>query len=196
MGVDPEYIEEVKENNYESVLEDFGIEASYEQSGNGVDLTGYTQTVLRDMYDKEEYFGRPQLTDVYVVEFKNKKTGETTVNHKIDLILLDDSYEDEKEAYIFPINLTSDNIDFDKGIVKNVYSSSGLYALAMGLMELRAPNISRAYNHLDVVGIKKLQKQVAAYSELGVRVVEKSFVHKVTKEEQYYNSFRIFEGKE
>lgn len=198
MPVDPEYVERVVDEDgidYESVLEDFGIEASNEggfEPDNGIDTEGYTKTYLRDMWDNDDYFGRPVLSDVYTTEFTNKQTGETTVNHKIDLLLFEE-YNDEKDVYIFPINLK--NIDFDKGVVKDVHNSSGLYALAMGLMELKAPNISKAFNFLNVVGIKKLQKQVNGYTELGIKVVEKSFTDKVSKEEKYYNSFRIIEGK-
>ena len=199
MAVDPEFIEEVKDEeiDYESVLEDFGIEASYQNdNSNGLDLEGYVLTPLREMYDGDICTGTPIVSDVYTVEFKNKNTGEVTVNHKIDLVLKDDTYEGEEEAYIFPCNLNSDNIDFKKNIVKNVNNASGLYALAMGLMELKAPKISKAFNHLDVVGIKKLQKQAAQYKTLTVEVKEKSFVNKSTKEETYYNSFRITEGEE
>lgn len=200
MAVDPEYVERVvdeEEIDYESVLEDFGIEASNEggfEPDNGIDTEGYTKTYLRDMWDNDDYFGRPVLSDVYTTEFTNKQTGETTVNHKMDVLLFEE-YNDEKDVYIFPINLKSENIDFDKGVVKDVHNSSGLYALAMGLMELKAPNISKAFNFLNVVGIKKLQKQVNGYTELGIKVVEKSFPDKVSKEEKYYNSFRIIEGK-
>lgn len=197
MAVDPKYVEEVKEDefDYDSVLEEFGIEASYQNdNSNGLDMTGYTQTTLRDMYNEDEYTGRPVISDIYTVEFKNKKTGETTINHKIDLVLFDDTYEDEKEALIFPCNLTTKNIDFDNNVVNDVYSSSGLYALAMGLMELKAPKISKAFNHLDVVGIKSLQKQVKEYDTITVKVVEKSF--KKEGEENYYNSFKITEGEQ
>ena len=198
MPVDEKYVEEVKfddeAEDFESVLDAFGIKASHKNDNtNGMDLDEYTITTLRDMYDEEIYDGRPVITDIYTVEFKNKDTGEVKVNHKLDLVLLDDSYEDEKEAYIFPINLNSDNIDFEKNIVKDVNSASGLYALAMGLMELKAPKISKEFNYLDVVGIKTLQKQVSQYENLTVKVVEKSFKNK--EGETYYNSFRIEEGK-
>lgn len=196
MSVDSKYVEEVtdEEFDYESVLEEFGIEASYQNdNSNGLDMTGYTQTTLRDMYNEDEYTGKPVISDVYTVEYKNKDSGETTINHKIDLVLFDDTYEDEKEVFIFPCNLTTKNIDFDKNVVNDVYSSSGLYALAMGLMELKAPKISKAFNHLDTVGIKSLQKQAKEYDTLTVKVVEKSF--KNNEEEKYYNSFKIVEGE-
>lgn len=197
MSIDPKYVEEVTNEkiDYESVLEEFGIKAGAKSNDNGIDTTGYTVTTLKEMFDGETYTGRPVLSDIYTVEFRNKTTGETRINHKIDLVLFDETYEDEKEALIFPINLNSDNIDFDKNIVENVSTASGLYALAMGLMELKAKGISKAYGDLEVVGIKLLQKQLAKYENLTVDVVEKKFVNK-DKEETYYNSFKITEGEE
>ena len=194
MAVDPEYVETVRnEEDYASVLEELGIEAHYKQDGNGIDLEGYMQTTLREMYPDDICTGKPILSEIYKREFTNKSTGETTTQYKIDLVLLDDTYEDEKEAYIFQINLNEKNIDFDKAIVKDVNSASGLYALAMGLAELKAKGISKTMNFLDVVGIEALRKQVATYNSLTIKVIEKSF--KRGAEEQYYNSFRITEGE-
>ena len=196
MAVDPKYMEEVRnEEEYEDIMEELGLKGSFQQTGNGIDLEGYTITNLRDMYGGEQYQGTPIISDVYTVEFKNKTTGETIVNHKIDLILKDDTYEDEREAYIFTCNLKSDNIDFKKNIVKDVHNASGLYALAMGLAELKSKGISKCFNHLDIVGWKKLQKQVNEYSSMTVEVVEKKMVDRKTKEENYYNSFKIIEAE-
>lgn len=192
MAVDEKFVQEVKnEDEYEDIMAELGLEGSFHQSGNGIDLTGYEVTQLREMYPDDDYTGKPIISDIYKVEFKNKDTEKTTVNYKIDLILKDDTYEDEKEAYIFTCNLKKDNIDFDKSIVKDVYNTSGLYALAMGLAELKAKGISKSFNHLDVVGIKKLQKDVSQYESMTVNVVEKKMVDKNTKEENYYNSFKI-----
>ena len=198
MAVDPKYVEEVKdEQDFEEVMEALGLEGHYEQIGNGLDLEGYEITTMRDMYpdDGTEWIGKPVISDIYTTEFTNKTTGETVVNHKIDLVLLDDTYEDEKEAYVFPINLKSDNIDFDKNIVKNVHSASGLYALAMGIAELKVKGISKSFNHLDVVAYKKLQQDVSKYSNMTVKVVEKKMVDKKTKEETYYNAFKIVDAE-
>ena len=189
MSVDPNLIEEVKDVNYEDILDEMGIEAEYEQVGNGVDLSGYIVTKLRDMYGDEIYSGRPVLSDIYKVEFSNKQTGETTINWKIDLILFDDTYSDEKEAYVFTVNLKSDSYD-----VENVHSSSGLYNLTMGLMELKAKGISKAYNKLKLVRIKNLQNIVKSYSNMTVQVKEQKMVR--NGEENYYNSFRITEGEQ
>lgn len=198
MAVDPKYIEEVKdEQEYDDIMADLGLEGHFEQIGNGIDLEGYEITTMRDMYpdDDTEWIGKPVISDIYTTEFTNKNTGETTVNYKIDLVLLDDTYEDEKEAYIFPINLKSDNIDFDNHVVKSVHSASGLYALAMGLAELKAKGISKSFNHLDVVAYKKLQQDVKQYSSLTVKVIEKKMVDRKTKEETYYNAFKIVDAE-
>ena len=196
MAVDPKYVEEVRnEEDYEDIMKELGLEGHFEQVGNGVDMEGYEITNLRDMYPTDECIGRPVISDIYTTEFKNKETDEVIVNHKIDLVLLDDTYEDEKEAYVFTCNLNSKNIDFDKKIVKDVYSSSGLYALAMGLAELKCKGISKSFNHLDVVGYKRLQREVKEYSTMTVEVVERKMVDRKTKEERYYNSFRIKEAE-
>ena len=186
MAVDDRYIETVKNpEEFEDVLAEFGIEASFEQNDNGVDVSGYTTTMLRDMYNEDICTGRPVLSEIYKTEFTDKNTGETTTNWKIDLILFDDTYEDEKEAFIFPINLKSDD-----PLVKNVHSASGLYALAMGLMELKAKGIHQAYNQLNLVNIDNLRKIVKQYTSMEVKVVEKQFG------DNYYNSFRIVSGEE
>ena len=99
--------------------------------------------------------------------------------------MFDDTYEDEKEAFIFPINLKS-----DKTMVKNVHSASGLYALAMGLMELKAKGIHQAYNQLNLVNIETLRKIVKQYATMEVKVVERQFG------DNYYNSFRIVSGEQ
>ena len=196
MAVDPEYIEEVRDKeDLESIMAELGLEGHYEQIGNGVDLEGYMITNLREMYPDDECTGMPIISDIYKTEFANKNTGETTINWKIDLVLKDNTYEDEKEAYIFTCNLKEENIDFDKFIVKNVHNASSLYALAMGLAELKSKGISKVFNHLDVVGIKALQKQVKEYNSMTVKVIEKKMVDRRTKEERYYNSFRITEAE-
>lgn len=197
MAVDKRYVEEVKdENEYDKIMEELGLEGSFKQSGNGLDLDEYLVTNLRDMYAGDDYYGKPVITDIYTTEFTNKTTGETTVNHKVDLVLLNDDYDDEKEAYIFTCNLNKpENINLDKGIVKDVYSSSGLYALAMGLADLKSKGISKCFNHLDAVSIKRLQKQVKTYERMTVTVIEKKMVDRQTKEEKFYNAFRIIEAE-
>lgn len=194
MAVDPKYVEEVRKDGYDDIMEELGLEGHFEQIGNGVDMEGYEITNLRDMYPDDECTGRPVISDIYTTEFKDKDTGETITNSKIDLILFDDTYEEEKEAFVFTCNLKQENIDEEKHIVKNVYNSSGLYALAMGLAELKAKGISKSFTHLDVVGYKKLQKQVKNYSTLTVQVVGKKAT--IEGEEKYYNSFKIISGEE
>ncbi len=192
MAVDEKYVEKVTDEkiDYEAILDDFGVEADYVQIGNGLDLEEYEHTYLRDMYDEDECTGKPILSEIYTTEFTDKNTGETTVNYKIDLVLKDDSYEDEKEAYIFPINLKEENIDFDKNFVQDVHNASGLYALAMGLMELKAKGISKAYNHLKIVGLDNIKRQLEDYDTMTVQVVEKQF-----GKGNPFNSFKIISGE-
>ena len=197
MAVDEKYIEEVRnDDDYDEIMKELGLEGHFEQTGNGLDMEGYEITNLRDMYPNDECTGRPVISDIYSTEFTNKNTGETVVNWKVDLVLFDDTYEDEKEAYVFTCNLNAKNINHERKTVKDVYSASGLYALAMGLAELKAKGISKCFNHLDGVSIRLLQKQVKNYSELTVKVIEKKMVDRKTKEETYYNAFRIIEGNE
>lgn len=192
MAVDEKYIEEVKEeSDFDDILKEMGVEASFEQTGNGVDLTGYVLTQLRDMYDGDECEGRPILSDIYSIEYTNKKTGEISTNFKLDFILLDDEYDDVKEAYIFPLNLKEDNLDQEKGLVKNVHQASGLYALVMGLMELKAKGISHSYNKLDLVNLNAIKKQLDGYKGLTVQVIEKQM-----NGGNFYNSFKIMEGEQ
>lgn len=192
MAVDDKYVEVVKDKEeYDAVLEDLGIEAEYKPaSDNGIDLSEYTQTLLSEMYNEELYSGKPVLSDVYVNEWTNKNTGETQVQNRIDLVLLDDTYEDEKEAYIFQINLPN-----DEDIQENISNLSKLYPLVTGLMELQVKGISDYYNTIKKVSLKALQKKIDTYSEMTVKVVEKRFVDKNTKEENFYNSYVITEGE-
>ncbi len=192
MAVDEKYIEEVKnEEEFDDIMAELGLDGEFQQVGNGINLEGYDITNLRDMYAGDICNGRPIISDVYEVEFTDKKTGDTIINHKIDLVLLDDD-EYNKEASVFTCNLNSDNIDFDKNIVKDVYNASGLYALAMGFAELKAKGISKSFNHLKSVGYKKLQKDAEKYEDLTVEVIEKKMT--IKGEENYYNAFKIVDG--
>ena len=193
MAVDEKYVEKVMdeeeaEEMYDDVLDEFGIEASYKPaSNNGLDLDkkGYEIVKLSQLWANDEYEGKPVVSDVYADEYTDKDTGEVTIKHKVDLVLLNDDF-DEPQAYVCPMNLSS-----DKTIVKNVSNKNGLYNLAMGLMELKAPGISKHYNQLDVVNIKRLQKLVKKYDTMTIRVVEEEFTDNSTKNITTYNSFRI-----
>lgn len=189
MAVDEKYVEVVKEEEYDDVLAELGIEAEYKPpTDNGLDLSDYNPILLNEMYNGEVYTGKPVLSDVYVNEWTNKNTGETTVQNKIDLVLLDETYEDDKEAYIFTINLPN-----DEDIQENISNLSKLYPLIVGLMELKAKGISDYYNTIKKVSLKALQKQISTYSEMTVKVVEKKFVDR-NKEENFYNSYVIKDG--
>ena len=197
MPVDEKYVERVVESeeekvDYQDVLTEFGISASYKPpSNNGLNLDkkGYTISMLRELWAGDEYEGRPIISNPYADVFTDQKTGKETKRFKVDLVLLNDDF-DERDAYIFPCNLSS--TDF---IVKNVSNRSGLYKLAMGLMELKAPGIHQEYNQLDIVNIKHLQSIVKQYTKLTVKVVEDEFEDKKTKEVTPFNSFKIVDGE-
>ena len=190
MSVDEKFVETVSENKTDEmadVLKEFGIEAHYKPaSDNGLDLIEYDVSKLNDLIVGEKYIGRPVLTDVLTEEFEDKYTGETTVNHRLELVLIDDS---DMEAYICKVNLKE-----AKDVWENVHEKSGLYKLAMGLMELRYTGISQYYNALDVVNIKSLQKQVARFETMTIKVTEESFTRD-DGSNQSYNSFVIVGGK-
>ena len=63
------------------------------------------------------------------------------------------------------INLKNDNV-----VQENLYPASKLYALQMGLMELKAPGIASAYNRLTV-DTDKLRKVLSKMDELYFRVI-------------------------
>ena len=84
---------------------------------------------------------------------------------------------------------------FDEDMQENISNLSKLYPLVVGLMELRVKGISDYYNTIKKVSLKSLQKQLKKYSEITVKVVEKRFVDKRTKEENFYNSYVIKSGE-
>ena len=105
---------------------------------------------------------------------------EQTVINGTTYLLVTASEDDEAEAYIIPINLKSpDNYQ------KNVHQASKLYTLQMGLMELKSPGISEAYNHLDLVNLDVLRKKIEAMENMVFKVVE------IVNGDFTYLSFRI-----
>lgn len=189
MAVDEQYVEEVRnEEDFDDILAEMGISAHYKPaSDNGLDLVGYDVYFPKDLIVGERYIGKPILTDVFTEEFESKYTGEITQNHRLELVLRDDN---DKEAYIGRINLKE-----AKNVWENPHPASGLYKLAISLMELRVPGISRTNNALDVVDIKKLQKYVAKYETMTFKIIENSFKDDATGEVRKYNTFIVVGGK-
>lgn len=189
MAVDEKYVEEVKDTNeskeelMKEVLADMGIEAHYQPvSDNGLDLIEYEVFTPKDLIVGEKYIGKPVLTDI--ISEESKYTGE--IKHRIELVLIDD---DTMEAYICKVNLNEPEYEWE-----NVHQNSGLYKLAIALMEVRVPGISQYYNSLDIVNIKALKKSVEKFETLTIKIIEGEFTQDdgVTKK---YNTFLVVGGK-
>ena len=183
MAVDPKYVETVqneedKEANYNDVMAKFGVKGSFEEDESGITLpTDYWSRNLKSLPDDEVFEGKPYLGNIEKIEWNDKETGKKEVAYQIKLIVVDD---DEKEAYILPINIKS-----KEKVQKDVHHSSGLFNLVMGLMELEAPDIRKAVNKLDFVDIKQVQKQISEIENLMFKVVM------IDNDGFTYKSFRI-----
>lgn len=152
MAVDPKYVEEVKFDDeeisetafdYNAVLKEFGAGADFVEDQSGITVPAdYWDRQLKQLPVDVIFAGKPYLGKIETIEWEDKQTGEKNTNYQIKLIVIDD---DSQEAYTIPMNLKSTDV-----MQKNLYPASKLYALQMGLMELKAPGIARAYNRLDV----------------------------------------------
>lgn len=189
MSVFEEYGETVtnesnsKDELMKQALEEMGIEAHYQPvSDNGLDLIEYEVSTPNDLIVDEKYIGKPILTDI--ISEEDKYTGE--LRHRIELVLVDDN---DMEAYLCKVNLKE-----KKYVWENPHPNSGLYKLAIGLMEARVPGISQYYNGLDIVDIKALQKSVRKFESITIKIVENFFTQEDSTKKSY-NSFVIVGGK-
>lgn len=189
MAVDEKYVEEVKDGamdkdaEMKEILAEMGIDAHYQpKSDNGIDLIEYDVYTPSDLIVGERYIGKPVLTDI--ISEEDKYTGE--MKHRIELVLIDDS---DMEAYICKVNLKESKYTWE-----NPHPASGIYKLAIGLMEARMSGISQYYNGLDVVNIKALQKSVAKFETLTIKIVEGQFTTDDGVKKSY-NTFVIVGGK-
>lgn len=167
MSIDEKYIETVgepkKEINYNEILSEFGVEADFVEDASGVTVPAdYWDRKLKQLPVDEIFAGKPYLGEIETITWEDKETGEKQTNFQIKLIVIDD---ESKEAYTIPINLRNTEI-----MQKNLYPTSKLYALQMGLMELKAPGIARAYNRLNV-DINKLRDTISKMDLLYFRVI-------------------------
>lgn len=181
MAVDPKYVEKVGEEkepvNYDDVLGEFGVEADFVEDASGVTVPAdYWDRNLKQLPQNEIFAGKPYLGNIETIEWEDKETGEKKKNYQIKLIVIDDA---SKEAYTIPINLKNTEV-----VQKNLYPASKLYALQMGLMELKAPGIASQYNRLTV-DTDKLRKILSKMEELYFKVIL------VDGGDFTYKSFRI-----
>lgn len=167
MAVDEKYVEvvgeEKEEVSYDDVLSEFGVEADFVEDASGVTIPAdYWERNLKQLPQDEVFIGKPYLGQIETIEWEDKESGEKKTSFQIKLFVIDD---ESKEAYVIPINLKNTNV-----VQENLYPASKLYALQMGLMELKAPGIASAYNRLTV-DINKLRKVLAKMDEIYFRVI-------------------------
>jgi len=188
MAVDPKYVETVGDEpsetdfDYGAVLEEFGVEADFVEDSSGINIpANYWTRSLKQLPVEGVFAGKPQLGVPEKIEWEDKETGEKNINFQIKLVVTDDLNE---EAYIIPINLKSMDV-----VHKDLYPSSKLYALQMGLMELKAPGIARTYNRLTV-NLDKLRNILDNMEELYFKVIM------IDSGDFKYKSFRIISEDE
>lgn len=193
MAVDPKYVEEVKFDDeevsetafdYNAVLEEFGAGADFVEDQSGVTVPAdYWDRQLKQLPANEIFAGKPYLGKIETIEWEDKQTGEKQTNYQIKLVVIDD---DSQEAYTLPMNLKSTDV-----VQKNLYPASKLYALQMGLMELKAPGIARVYNRLDV-DTDRLREKLSEMDLIYFKVIQIQGDGNIKD----YKSFRIVSDEE
>lgn len=186
MAVDERYIERVgeekEEPNFDAVLNEFGVQADFVEDASGITVPAdYWDRNLKQLPQDEAFAGKPYLGNIETIEWEDKDTGEKRVSHQIKLIVIDDA---SKESYTIPINLKNTEV-----VQKNLYPASKLYALQMGLMELKAPGIASHYNRLDV-DTDKLREILSKMDLIFFKVIL------VDNGDFTYKSFRIISEDE
>lgn len=181
MAVDEKYVEivgeEKEEVNYDDVLAEFGVEADFVEDESGITVPAdYWNRNLKQLPNNGVFAGKPYLGVPEKIEWEDKETGEKQVNYQVKFVVIDDL---NSEAYTIPINLKSMDT-----VHKDLFPASKLYALQMGLMELKAPGISRTYNRLTV-DLDKLRKILESMEEVYFKVIL------VDGGDFTYKSFRI-----
>ena len=188
MAVDEKYIETVGEEksetdfDYNAVLEEFGASADFVEDASGITVPGnYWDRNLKQLPIDEIFAGKPYLGKIETITWdkkdaNGKPTDEKEINYQIKLVVIDD---DSKEVYTIPMNIKSTDV-----VQKNLYPASKLYALQMGLMELKAPGIASQFNRLDV-DTDKLREKLSKMDLLYFRVIQ------VDGGDFKYHSFRI-----
>lgn len=186
MAVDEKYVERVLPNDedvsetafdYNAVLEEFGVKAEFVEDESGITVpANYWERTLKQLPVNAIFAGKPYLGVPEKIEWEDKETGEKQFNYQVKFVVIDDP---SKEAYVIPINLKSMDT-----VHKNLYPASKLYALQMGLMELKAPGIAGQFNRLDV-NLDTLREKLSAMDDIYFKVIE------VDGGDFKYKSFRI-----
>ena len=193
MSVDEKYVERVLPNDedvsetsfdYNAVLEEFGAGADFVEDASGITVPGdYWDRQLKQLPVDVIFAGKPYLGKIETITWDKKDlngnpTGEKETNYQIKLIVIDD---DSKEAYTLPMNVKSTDV-----VQKNLYPASKLYALQMGLMELKAPGISLQFNRLDV-DTDRLREKLSEMDLIYFKVIQIQGDDNIKD----YKSFRI-----
>ena len=189
MAVDEKYVEtvenEITDEERNAFLKEMGIEAHYQApTESNINLEGYDILKAKDLIVGDMYVGnRAEISDIYIASWQDKATGEKKEETRIDFVLFDD---DEKEAYLYPIKVKS-----TENLQTKVYGKLNL--LAVGLMELRQPGISKALNRIDTVNIKTLQKYISQYETIAIECFLNHFKDD-TGNMREYNDIKIVSG--
>ena len=143
-------------------LKEMGVEANWnEEDDDGLNIPAdFNRIELKNMEDGEVFEGKPHLSGIRTFTFTDRETGEEKINNTISLVLLD---ADAEEAYIYPINLKTDDL-----VQTDIKSASKLYSLVMGLMECKQKGVSQSYNELPKVNLESLGKMIEKYELMEV----------------------------
>lgn len=162
-----------------AIFEELGIEPDFvEEQDDGIVIpNNYRVTKLSETYDGDYLQGKPYLSDITEYEYEDKDTGEKGKNISVRLVLID---EDDEEAYEIKINLKSADV-----IQTNVHKSSKLYALVVGLINMKNDGAFQNYNHLKKVNLDYIRKAVNDIEDMTLKVVE------VDNNKFSYNTFVI-----
>lgn len=148
------------------IFEEFGVEPDYVEDNNGgIEIPAHWKvTQLSEAYDGEYLSGKPVLSEIIVDEYEDKDTGEKNKSIYATLVLLD---YDSEESYKVRINLKSSEAE-----QTNVHKSSKLYALVVGLINLRNEGAFQNYNHLKKVNLDNIRNIVGEIDDLTIKVKE------------------------
>lgn len=173
-------IEDITEKRDSGIIfEELGIVPDVvEEQNDGVDIPSHFNiTDLSDAYDGDYLSGKPFLSDIKEYEFEDRDTGEQKKLTQCVFTLVD--YDDE-EAYRIRINLKDNNI-----VQENVHKSSKLYALVVGLINIKNKGAFDNYNHIKRVDLSKIQLAVSEIEDMVIKVVE------MQSKNFKYNSFVV-----
>jgi hypothetical protein len=182
MNYSDEIIDVTEQRDSGELFDQLGIEADFvEENTDGISIpNNYNLTKLSEAYDGDYLQGKPYLSDISEYTFEDKDTGEKKTNYSVRLVLID---EDDEEAYEVKINLKSPDI-----IQTNVHKASKLYALVVGLINMKSEGAFQNYNHLKKVNLENIQQVVNSIDDMTLKVEE------IRTNNFSYNTFKVVNG--